>query len=134
MEEQCTAKESVVAGSPANNDKRKLKKTPTKSSDPASKKDSSSEERGDEKEKLEGDATEKGKNKKKKPSNDSRKAMRLSVASQLAKQKNDAKTTVGNIAPVLVQLTNISQKVTVSVTYHIVIVGNCGLEHKFYYQ
>ena len=58
IEEQCTTKESVVAGFPAKSEKRKLKKTPTESSEPfpkkqkKAKKDSSSEEKGDEKEKL----------------------------------------------------------------------------------
>ena len=121
MEEQCAAKESVVAGSPAKDRQRQLKKTLTESLEPSPKKqkkekqDSSSEDKGDEK--LEGDAKEKGKNKKKKASNNSRRSMRrLSVASQVAKQRKDAKVIVGSIAPVLAQLTNISQKAILSVT------------------
>ena len=47
--------------------------------------------------------------------------MRHSVARQVAKQKKDAKMIVGSIAPVPAQLTNISQKVILPVTYHIVI-------------
>ena len=116
--EECTTMESVVAGSPARNDKRKLRKTPTESPDPRNpkkqkkeQKDSSSEE----KDKLEGNTKEKGnKNKKTKPSNN-RKSLKLSVAHQLAKQKKDAKSIVGSIAPVLAQLTNISQKAILSV-------------------
>lgn len=113
--EECTTMESVVAGSPARNDKRKLRKTPTESPDPRNpkkqKKDSSSEE----KDKLEGNTKEKGnKNKKTKPSIN-RKSLQLSVAHQLAKQKKDAKSIVGSIAPVLAQLTNISQKAILSV-------------------